>query len=104
MDAGVEEGEESMAKDPVCGMEVDEKTTPYKSMQGGSVYYFCSPSCQTGFDKAPEKYIGERKEESHVGHYGGGCGGGCGAPAGGSAWYFYIGLLLLLLLLLFLRG
>jgi len=97
-----------MAKDPVCGMEVDEKTTPYKSMQGGSVYYFCSPSCQTEFDKAPEKYVGERREESHVGHHGGhysgGCGGGCGAPTGGSAWYFYLGLLLLLLLLLLLRG
>ncbi|MEM3056116.1 MAG: YHS domain-containing protein, partial [Candidatus Bathyarchaeia archaeon] len=32
-----------MARDPVCGMEVDEKTTRYKSTYEGETYYFCSP-------------------------------------------------------------
>ncbi len=39
-----------MAKDPVCGMEVDEKkakfTTDYKS----KTYYFCSKACKDKFD------------------------------------------------------
>ncbi len=35
-----------MAKDPVCGMEVDEKTAPAKSEHMGKTYYFCSPGVQ----------------------------------------------------------
>jgi len=45
-----------MAKDPVCGMEVDEKkavTTEYK----GKVYYFCCLACKAAFDKEPERYL-----------------------------------------------
>jgi len=93
-----------MTKDPVCGMEVDEKTARYKSIEAGKVYYFCSPSCQTEFSKDPEKYMGKETRGHHASHHGGYCGvGGCGAPARGAAWYFYIGLLFLFLLLLLLR-
>jgi len=92
-----------MVKDPVCGMEVDEKTVRYKSLDTGNVYYFCSPSCQKEFNKDPEKYKRKGIEQHHAGHYGGYCGGGCGAPARGAALYLYIGLLFLLLLLLLLR-
>lgn len=52
-----------MAKDPVCGMVVDEKkaataseikmTSEYK----GKVYYFCSLGCKRAFDKEPERYL-----------------------------------------------
>jgi len=92
-----------MIKDPVCGMEVDEKTTAYKSIEVGNVYYFCSSSCQAEFIKTPEKYIGKGTEEHHASHYGGYCPTpGCGTPARGLAWYFYVGLLILLLLALFL--
>jgi len=44
-----------MAKDPVCGMQVDEKTA-IQSEYKGHTYYFCSPSCKRDFDKEPGKY------------------------------------------------
>jgi YHS domain-containing protein len=46
-----------MAKDPVCKMEVTEKTAKFKSEYKGTAYYFCSPSCKTTFDKNPAKYV-----------------------------------------------
>ena len=45
-----------MAKDPVCKMNVDEKTSKYKSEYKGNTYYFCMPSCKAPFDKNPAKY------------------------------------------------
>jgi len=44
-----------MARDPVCKMEVDEKSAP-SSGHGGQTYYFCCPSCKGAFDKNPAKY------------------------------------------------
>ena len=59
-----------MAKDPVCGMDVDEKTAAGKSVYQGTTYYFCSPGCKRAFDKEPEKYIGsESGHHSHSGHH-----------------------------------
>jgi len=55
-----------MAKDPVCGMDVDESnpaaTTEYK----GQKYYFCAEGCKVAFETDPEKYLGGEKK-------GGGC-------------------------------
>jgi YHS domain-containing protein len=45
-----------MAKDPVCGMNVDEKKAAATAAYGGKTYYFCSAGCKTTFEKAPEKY------------------------------------------------
>jgi len=45
-----------MAKDPVCGMEVDETRAKATSTQGGQKYYFCSEQCKKAFDKKPESY------------------------------------------------
>ncbi len=47
-----------MAKDPVCGMEVDEKTAAAKSEHMGKTYYFCAPACKKAFDENPAKYTG----------------------------------------------
>ena len=47
-----------MAKDPVCGMPVNEQTAAATSMRAGKTYYFCSPACKATFDKNPEKFIG----------------------------------------------
>jgi YHS domain-containing protein len=47
-----------MAKDPVCGMTVDEKTAKFKSEHMGKTYYFCSQWCKASFDKNPMKYTG----------------------------------------------
>ncbi len=45
-----------MAKDPVCNMNVDEKTAKLKSDYKGKTYYFCAPSCKNTFDKNPAKF------------------------------------------------
>ena len=50
-----------MAKDPVCGMEVDEKKAAATSTYQGKTYLFCAPSCKTTFMKAPEKYVAPEK-------------------------------------------
>ncbi|ACI19647.1 copper-transporting P-type ATPase [Dictyoglomus thermophilum H-6-12] len=48
-----------VAKDPVCGMEVDEIKSPFVSEYKGKKYYFCSKACKIEFDKNPEKYLKE---------------------------------------------
>ena len=57
-----------MAKDPICGMNMDEKTAKFKSDYMGKTYYFCSQTCKITFDKNPERYVGE-----HSGHSGHSC-------------------------------
>jgi len=57
-----------MAKDPVCGMEIDEKKAAAKSQHGGKTYYFCAPGCKKAFDTNPAKYTGtEHKMHGHGG-------------------------------------
>jgi len=46
-----------MAKDPVCGMNVDEKTAKLKSEYKGKTYYFCAPGCKSTFEKNPTKFV-----------------------------------------------
>jgi len=46
-----------MVKDPVCGMNVDEKTAKIKVVHRGKTYYFCSAGCREAFDKSPQKYV-----------------------------------------------
>jgi YHS domain-containing protein len=41
---------------PVCGMDVDPKTSP-KSLYKGATYYFCSDDDKKIFDTAPEKFL-----------------------------------------------
>lgn len=48
-----------MAKDPVCKMEVDEKTAAATSEYKGKTYYFCAVGCKKAFDADPEKYLPE---------------------------------------------
>lgn len=47
-----------MAKDPVCGMDVDPKTAAAKSEYKGTTYYFCCQGCKVEFDASPEKFVG----------------------------------------------
>ena len=46
-----------MAKDPVCGMQVDEKKAAATSQYQGQTYYFCAKACKEKFDKAPMQYL-----------------------------------------------
>lgn len=54
-----------MVTDPVCGMDVDGKTTQFKSEHIGKIYYFCSQSCKTVFDKNPMRFMSEDDHTHH---------------------------------------
>ena len=58
-----------MAKDPVCGMSVADKS-PHRSTHAGQSYVFCSPTCKTKFDKEPGRYAppagGEAQREKRT--------------------------------------
>jgi YHS domain-containing protein len=54
----------TMAKDPVCGMEVDEKKAAATSSYDAKTYYFCGKGCKAAFDKEPAKYLSG--EKSHA--------------------------------------
>jgi YHS domain-containing protein len=56
-----------MARDPVCHMEVDERTAPARTVYKGKTYYFCAPGCLRAFEKDPERYLPEdRPGEGHI--------------------------------------
>jgi YHS domain-containing protein len=57
-----------MAKDPVCGMMVDEEKAAATSEYKGKTYYFCAPGCKVAFDKDPERYL--HAEGEHQGMHG----------------------------------
>ena len=56
-----------MAKDPVCGMEVDPAQAAATVEYKDKTYYFCAPGCKVAFEKEPEKYL-DQPEEGHEGH------------------------------------
>jgi len=45
-----------MAKDPICGMAVNEATAKWTSEYQGGRYYFCSSGCKATFDRNPAKF------------------------------------------------
>jgi Cu+-exporting ATPase len=51
-----EERRWKMAKDPICGMDVDPAKAAGTSEHEGEVFYFCSLACKETFDKDPHKY------------------------------------------------
>ena len=50
-----------MARDPVCGMQVNEDRAAGTSEYQGQTYYFCSTSCKQQFDQNPERYTGREQ-------------------------------------------
>jgi len=44
-----------MTKDPVCGMNVNDKKAPTSTYEGKR-YAFCGPDCKEAFDRNPAKY------------------------------------------------
>jgi Cu+-exporting ATPase len=50
-----------MAKDPVCGMTVDDKKAPAATTYEGKTYYFCAASCRDKFLSSPKTYVGGDK-------------------------------------------
>ncbi len=52
----------SIIKDPVCGMDVDTKTSKRKFNYNNQDYYFCSDGCLKKFSQNPENYLGNEKQ------------------------------------------
>jgi Cu+-exporting ATPase len=48
-----------LAKDPVCGMDVDPHTAKHRAEHSGRTYYFCSAGCRTKFLADPQRYLGK---------------------------------------------
>ncbi|TAK75795.1 MAG: YHS domain-containing protein [Dehalococcoidia bacterium] len=46
-----------MARDPVCGMNVEPKSAAASTEWQGKTYYFCSDSCARQFQQDPGRYI-----------------------------------------------
>ena len=69
----------NMAKDPVCGMDVDPEGAAATSVYQGTTYYFCAPGCKKSFDKNPSSYLAgsEQMESGHPKGMHGGKHGGC---------------------------
>lgn len=45
-----------MTKDPVCNMNVDEKTAKHVSEIDGNKIYLCSAACKQQLEQNPSKY------------------------------------------------
>lgn len=50
-------GKGKMVRDPVCGMEVDERRAPATAEYEGQTYYFCCSHCKAEFERNPEEYV-----------------------------------------------
>ena len=48
--------EDVMTQDPVCKMDVDERTAEFSAQYAGRKYYFCSEECKDDFEEHPEQY------------------------------------------------
>lgn len=56
-----------MVKDPVCGMELDEKGFTFRTEYKGHTYHFCRPTCKERFLADPERYIAPLEEPKEEG-------------------------------------
>ncbi len=52
-----------MPRDPVCGMEVEEKQAQHQTQYRGKAYYFCTPRCKEFFEHDPERYLRASEED-----------------------------------------
>ena len=53
----LKKGTMTMAKDPVCQMDVEPKHAAAQSQYQGQTYYFCAAGCKAKFDADPGKYL-----------------------------------------------
>ena len=49
----------TVAKDHVCGMDIETATAAGRSEHKGQTYYFCGSKCKEKFDLNPEQYLGK---------------------------------------------
>ncbi len=56
-----------MAKDLVCGMDVNEDEARAKGLTAeyeGQTYYFCAPGCKRAFEQNPQQYVGQQGQQA----------------------------------------
>jgi Cu+-exporting ATPase len=53
-----------LARDPVCGMDVDPHASKYRAEHGGRTYHFCSAGCRTKFAADPMRYLAPAEESA----------------------------------------
>lgn len=58
----------TIAKDTVCGMDIETATAAERTEYAGQTYYFCGSRCKEKFDRNPEQYLGESEGTSKSGH------------------------------------
>jgi YHS domain-containing protein len=46
-----------MARDPVCGREINQQNAPERSEYEGQTFYFCSAGCKSDFERDPKDYV-----------------------------------------------
>jgi YHS domain-containing protein len=66
--SGVEEGGAMMAKDVVCGMDVDTKQPAARHEYRDRTYYFCSLACLRRFEADPAHYADPRAARQDATH------------------------------------
>ncbi len=59
-----------MARDPVCGMEVDPQSAAARAPYNGVTFYFCSLGCKEQFERTPAVYA-QRAETGETAPMGG---------------------------------
>src|SRR5665213_164670 len=47
-------------KDPVCGMDVDPRTSKHRAHHDGKAFHFCSGRCKAKFETDPRRYLADR--------------------------------------------
>ena len=57
-DPEAEDRPKIVARDPVCGMDVDPEGAPARAVYRGTAYFFCTESCKADFDLDPRRYVG----------------------------------------------
>lgn len=58
--------EKRIARDPVCGMLIDENHAAGESRYESEVYFFCSPGCLKVFNISPDKYLSNTRIVKHI--------------------------------------
>lgn len=46
-----------MARDPVCGMDVNPETAKHSFEFEGLPYHFCAPGCRRAFEADPRSFL-----------------------------------------------
>jgi Cu+-exporting ATPase len=58
--------DQGVARDPVCGMNVDPATSKHPFDYRGETFHFCSVGCRTKFAADPSKYLDNNKQQTRA--------------------------------------